>query len=286
MRVAVLAGGTGGARLAAGFDAVLPPGDLTVIANTADDDEFWGLLVCPDIDAVIYRLAGIFNDESGFGQRNESFHVLDSLERLGEPAWFRLGDKDLATHVLRAELLRSGSTLTNATLELCRRFGIRSRVLPMSDQPVRTRCITERGTYSLQEYFVRERLSPVLKAIEFEGLESASMTTEVKSALAAAELVVIGPSNPRISIDPILQVLAAALVPDRTTAGSPIGGGAALDATPLEVARRYREVSSRFALDQRDREYEPAIAQLGYRVLVCDTVMSDGGRSLAEALVG
>ena len=116
---------------------MLPPGDLTVIANTADDDEFWGLLVCPDIDAVIYRLAGIFNDESGFGQRDESFHVLDSLERLGEPAWFRLGDKDLATHVLRADLLRRGSTLTNATLELCRRFGIRSRVLPMSDQPVK-----------------------------------------------------------------------------------------------------------------------------------------------------
>ena len=277
---------------------MLPPGDLTVIANTADDDEFWGLLVCPDIDAVIYRLAGIFNDESGFGQRNESFHVLDSLERLGEPAWFRLGDKDLATHVLRAELLRSGSTLTNATLELCRRFGIRSRVLPMSDQPVRTRCITERGTYSLQEYFVRERLSPALKAIEFEGLESASMTTEVKSALAAAELVVIGPSNPLISIDPILHVLGADLVPDRTTAVSPIVGGVALkgptvemmralgiDATPLEVARRYREVSSRFVLDQRDREYEPAIAQLGYRVLICDTVMSDGGRSLALALV-
>ena len=278
---------------------MLPPGDLTVIANTADDDEFWGLLVCPDIDAVIYRLAGIFNDEAGFGQRDESFHVLDSLARLGEPAWFRLGDKDLATHVLRSDLLQGGSTLTEVTLELCRRFGIRSRVLPMTDQPVRTRCITERGPYSLQEYFVRERLSPALKAIEFDGLEAASVTPEVASALAAAELVVIGPSNPLISIDPILQVLKANLVRERTTAVSPIVGGVALkgptvemmralglDATPLEVARRYRDVSSRFVLDRRDLEYEAAIAQLGYRVLVFDTVMSDGGRGLAAALVG
>ena len=278
---------------------MLPPGDLTVIANTADDDEFWGLLVCPDIDAVIYRLAGIFNDEAGFGQRDESFHVLDSLARLGEPAWFRLGDKDLATHVLRSDLLQRGLTLTEVTLELCRRFGIRSRVLPMTDQPVRTRCITERGPYSLQEYFVRECLSPALKAIEFDGLEAASVTPEVASALAAAELVVIGPSNPLISIDPILHVLKANLVRERTTAVSPIVGGVALkgptvemmralglDATPLEVARRYRDVSSRFVLDRRDLEYEAAIAQLGYRVLVFDTVMSDGGRGLAAAVVG
>ena len=139
----MLAGGTGGAKLAAGFDAVLPHGDLTVIANTADDDEFFGLLVCPDVDAVIYRLAGIFNDAAGYGLKDETFHTLAALRALGEETWFHLGDRDLATHVLRTRLLHEGRSLTDATRELCRRFGLQSQVLPMCDQPVRTRCVTD-----------------------------------------------------------------------------------------------------------------------------------------------
>ncbi len=276
---------------------MLPPGDLTVIANTGDDDEFWGLLVCPDIDAVMYRLAGVFNDVAGYGQQDETFHVLDALTRLGEHTWFKLGDKDFATHVWRAHMLREGSTLTEATLELCRRYRLRSRVLPMSDQPVRTRCITEMGTFSLQEYFVREQLRPALRAIEFDGLESATATDEVRAALDDADRIVIGPSNPLISIDPILHLARGHIGRDKTVAVSPIVGGVALkgptvemmrglgfEASPIEVARRYRDVCSWFVLDEKDRELAPAIEALGYRVTVCDTVMDDGGWRLATLL--
>lgn len=294
----MLAGGTGGAKLAAGFDAILPAGDLTVIANTGDDDEFWGLLVCPDVDAVIYRLAGVFNDEVGYGQKGETFGVLEALGRLGEATWFRIGDKDLATHVVRTEMLRRGATLSETSLELCRRFGLSARVLPMSDQTVRTVCVTSAGAFSLQEYFVRERLSPPLTRIEFEGLDEARPSRESLDALGEAELVVIGPSNPLISIDPILRVLGDRLTRERTVAVTPIVGGVALkgptvqmmramglEASPVEVARRYRDVCSRFVLDLQDRELAPAIEAMGFRVKVAKTVMDDGGRKLAAALV-
>ena len=270
-----------------------------MVANTGDDDEFWGLLVCPDIDAVIYRLAGVFNEKVGYGQKGETFHALAALERLGEKTWFHIGDKDLATHVLRAEMLRRGATLTEASLELCRRFGVGSRVLPMSDQPVRTRCITARGIFSLQEYFVRERLEPALAGIEFDGLERARPTGAVMRALDEADLVVIGPSNPVISIDPIVRIVGPALRRERTVAVTPLVAGVALkgptvemmralglEASPVEVARRYRDVAAGFVLDEQDRELAPAIEALGYRVTVTSTVMDDGGRRLAGLLVG
>ncbi len=272
---------------------------MTVIANTGDDEEFWGLLVCPDVDAVIYRLAGVFNDEVGYGQRDETFHALEALERLGEQTWFHIGDRDLATHVLRAEMLRRGATLTEASLELCRRFGVRSRVLPMSDQRVRTRCITERGSFTLQEYFVRERLQPPLVAIEFDGIPNARPTSAVVRALEEADLIVIGPSNPLISIDPIVRVVEPALRRERTVAVTPLVAGRALkgptvemmralglEVSPLEVARRYRDIASAFVLDEQDRELAPAIEALGYRVTITGTVMDDGGRRLAAALIG
>jgi LPPG:FO 2-phospho-L-lactate transferase len=293
----VLAGGTGGAKLAAGFASQPEPADLTVIANTGDDEEFWGLLVCPDVDAVIYRLAGVFNDQAGYGQKDETFHALSGLERLGEQTWFRIGDKDLAVHVLRAEMLRRGATLTEACIELCRRFGVLARVLPMTDQPVRTRCITARGTFSLQEYFVRERLEPTLAAIEFDGIEAARPTSAVLRALDEADLVVIGPSNPLISIDPILRVLGFALRRERTVAVTPLVGGVALkgptvemmralglEVSPVEVARRYRDVASRFVLDEVDRDLAPVIEGVGYTVMVGRTVMDDGGAELAALL--
>ena len=294
----MLAGGTGGAKLAAGFAAQLEAPDLTVIANTGDDEEFWGLLVCPDVDAVIYRLAGVFNEQAGYGQQEETFHALETLQRLGEQTWFRIGDKDLGVHVLRAEMLRRGATLTEACLELCRRFGVAARVLPMSDQPVRTRCITQRGEFSLQEYFVRERLEPALVAIEFDGIEAARPTSAVLRALDEADLVIIGPSNPLISIDPILRVVGPALRRERTVAVTPLVGGVALkgptvemmralglEVSPVEVARRYREVASGFMLDEKDRDLASSIEALGYRVVIGRTVMDDGGRRLAAALL-
>jgi len=296
MKVVVLAGGTGGAKLAVGFQKLLSPGDLTVVANTADDDEFWGLLVSPDIDATIYRLAGVFDDSVGYGQKADTFHTLDALGRLGEPTWFRIGDRDLATHVLRAEMLNKGCRLTETALELCRRFSVPTRVLPMTDDRVRTRFVTDRGTLSFQEYFVRERLAPKLHSIEIVGDDSAS-TPEVTSALVGADLVVIGPSNPLISIGPILKVIGPQLVRERTVAVTPIVGGAALkgptvemlralgaEASPAAVAHTYAPVAGTFVLDSRDAGVAGHIEAMGYRVIVCDTVMSDDGAALAKSI--
>jgi len=293
----VLAGGTGGAKLAAGFQSLLPPGDLAVIANTADDDEFWGLLVCPDLDATIYRLAGVFDDAVGYGQKGDTFLTLEALGRLGEPTWFRIGDRDLATHVLRAEMLNNGCRLTETALELCRRFRLASHVLPMTDDKVRTRFVTDRGTLSFQEYFVRERLAPALHSIDIAGGDVAESTPEVTAALVHAELVVIGPSNPLISIEPILKVIGRQLHRERTVAVTPIVAGAALkgptmemlravgyDASPQVVARRYTSVAGTFVLDTRDAGLSGEIEAMGYRVVVCDTVMADGGAGLAKEI--
>ena len=294
----MLAGGTGGALLASGFLSVLPAGDLTVVANTADDDEFWGLLVSPDLDAVIYRLAGAFNVEAGYGVKGDTFHTLEALERLGEEAWFRIGDRDFATHLVRAELLRNGRRLTETALELCRCFGVEAAVLPMTDERVRTRFATDRGVLSFQEYFVRERLGPAIRRIDFQGIDSAKPTPEVLDALARADIVVIGPSNPLISIAPILRVLGSHLPRDRTVAISPIVGGVALkgptvammralglEASPVAVAQMYSSLASAFVVDSRDAALTPALEAEGYRAIVSDTVMTDGGGGLAAAIL-
>jgi len=294
----VLAGGTGGAALAAGMQAVSPDHRLTVIANTADDDDFWGLRVCPDVDAVLYRLAGVFNEQAGYGVRDDTFGVLEALKRAGEDVWFQIGDRDLATHLVRTEMLGRGSTLTEATIELGRRFGVTARVLPMSDDIVRTRFATDQGQFSFQEYFVRERLQPRLQGIKFATPEPAHATQEVLDSLREADLVVIGPSNPLISIDPILQLTREAIPRERTLAVTPIVGGAALkgptvemmramglDPSPMGIAQWYLPYASRFVLDERDRELAATIEKLGYRVIVCDTVMRDGGKTLAARIL-
>jgi LPPG:FO 2-phospho-L-lactate transferase len=298
VKTVVLAGGTGGAKLAAALQSLVPAGDLTVIANTADDDEFWGLLVSPDVDAVLYRLAGWFNEDAGYGIKDDSFHALDVLGQLGEPTWFRIGDKDLATNVVRAEMLRQGASLTATSLELSRRLRLKARVLPMTNEKVRTRFGTDQGELSFQEYFVRERLGPVLRSIRFAGIDQAKPTNEVLTALAEADMIVIGPSNPLISIDPILKVVGHHLARERAVAITPIVGGVALkgptiemfkalglEPSPLEVARRYQGVAGAFVLDVRDSAFSASIEELGHRVLVCDTVMSDGGLVLAGAIL-
>ena len=294
----ILAGGTGGAKLAAAMQPLLPPGHLTIIANTADDDEFWGHLVSPDVDAAIYRLAGLFNEAAGYGVKDDSFQVLDALARLGEPAWFRIGDKDFATHVLRTEMLSRGCTLTECAMALCDRFGVVTRVLPMTNDRVRTRFRTDRGEFSFQEYFVRERLGPALRAIELVGIESAKPTREVVSALNESDLVIIGPSNPLISIAPILQVVRSHVSREKTVAITPIVRGASLKGptvemmravgpqpTPVEVARMYRDVAATFVLDSRDAELAADVDDLGFRTLVFDTVMADGGGKLGARIL-
>lgn len=301
MKVVVLAGGTGGAMLAEGLAAVLPPGDLTVIANTGDDVVLWGLHVSPDIDAVLYRLAGIFNETSHWGIAEETFASLGMLRRLGEETWFGLGDRDLATHVLRSEWMRSGMTLTEATAELGRRLRVATAVIPMSDEPVRTFIDTaSRGRLSLQEYFVRERTEPEVTGVTIEGA-GAQPSPAALAALESADWVLIGPSNPVVSIDPILAVLGDRLRPPRTVAVTPVVAGAALkgptmkmlrglgrDASPVGLAEYYARWAAVFILDSRDSEQASAIESAGTRVHLLDTVMagSEGRARFAGELLG
>jgi LPPG:FO 2-phospho-L-lactate transferase len=298
--VVLLAGGTGAARLAVGLERELAAGALSVVTNTADDVDFWGLRVCPDTDAVLFRLAGIFNEEAGFGVSGETFNVHAQMSRLGEPGWFQLGDRDLAFHILRTAMLSRGSRLTDTALELGRRLQVRSRVLPMSDDEVRTCFDTDRGWLGFQEYFVRERLRPALRGLRFDGLGRARPSLEVAEAIGGARLVVIGPSNPLISIGPITSLVGHLLDPQRTLAVSPLVGGRALkgptvemmralrgEATALRVAEEYVPYARSFALDRVDSESAGAVEALGYRVLMTDTVMDgeDGARRLARALL-
>jgi LPPG:FO 2-phospho-L-lactate transferase len=297
-RVALLAGGTGAAKLAVGLEKELGPGALTVISNSADDVDFWGLRVCPDTDACLFRLAGIFNEKAGFGVADETFNVHSQMRRLGEPDWFWLGDRDLAFHLVRTALLTQGARLTETALELGRRLGLQSRVLPLSDDDVRTCFETDAGRLGFQEYFVREKLRPVLRGLLFEGLDSARPSPEAVEAVRNADVVVIGPSNPLISIGPITALLGVHLDPARTVAISPLVAGRALkgptaemmrtlrgEASAQRVAEEYQALARLFVLDTLDAERAPEIETLGYRVLVTDTVMEgpDGARRLAAA---
>ena len=270
-----------------------------MIANTADDDEFWSLLVCPDIDAVIYRLGGVFNEAAGYGVKGDTFRVLDALRGSGGPDWFQIGDLDFATHIDRTSMLRGGKTLTQATAKIASVHGVTAHVLPMTDESVRTRFATEKAELSFQEYFVLERLRPQLKGIRFEGIDSARPTPEVLAALADADVVIIGPSNPLISVAPILRLVRDHMPRERTVAVTPIVGGLALkgptiemmralgpEPNPVEVARLYGDVAATFVVDRRDAASADAIEGSGQRVLVLDTVMKDGGERLASAILG
>jgi LPPG:FO 2-phospho-L-lactate transferase len=300
LKVALLSGGTGGAKLATGLAAVMPGGDLSIVVNTGDDDEFWGLLVSPDVDAILYRLAGIFNQTSGFGVRDDTFQALAMLRTLGEDTWFQLGDRDIGVHLLRATLMRGGLRLTEAVARIAHGLGIEAAVLPMSDDPVRTRVITTTGELSLQEWFVRERSRPPLRGVRFAGVETARPAPEALSAVEDADAVIIGPSNPLISVDPILAVLGDSLDRERVSVISPVVGGESLkgptvemlrqvgeEPTALGVARRYAGIAATIVIDRADAGLREPIHALGMRVLIDDTVMvdADGERRLASALL-
>jgi LPPG:FO 2-phospho-L-lactate transferase len=228
MKVVALSGGVGGARLVEGLGAVLPPGDLTVVVNTGDDFVHWGLNICPDLDTVMYTLAGLAHPEQGWGLAGETFHAFAMVERYGGEAWFRLGDRDLATHLVRTQAAIAGKTLTAITAELCRGLGVAHRVLPMSDAPRPTRIDTAEGTLSFQNWLVRKRAQLPVKRVWSAG--SLLPAPGVLDAIAAADLVVIGPSNPYVSIDPILGLdgIRPALAPKKVVAVSPIIAGKAV----------------------------------------------------------
>jgi LPPG:FO 2-phospho-L-lactate transferase len=292
MTVVALAGGTGGAKLAHGLQTVLPEGDLTVVVNTGDDTERHGLLVMPDHDALLYMLSGRFDDERGWGQTGETWTVMQALAEYGEEDWFRLGDRDFATHIARTARIREGRTLTEAVRSLQTALGIPTRLLPMSDAPVRTDVRIDEGWIDFQEYFVHRRQGPEVREVRFSG--DNQPTESVADAIAAAEAIVIGPSNPIVSIGPILAGPITELVTERAIAGvpvvaiSPIVAGVALkgpadrmlvslghESSALGVARIYQDLATAFVLDTADAELEPEISALGFRTLVTDTVMAD-----------
>ncbi|MCI0348582.1 MAG: 2-phospho-L-lactate transferase [Acidobacteriales bacterium] len=273
--IVVLTGGTGGAKFVQGLQQVVPAEELTVVVNTGDDLEWWGLHVSPDIDSVVYALAGSLSSERGWGIEGDTFSCLEWMKQLGAPGWFQLGDRDLATHLRRTQLLRAGKSLSQTTAEITSSFGLRSRVLPMSDDRVETRVMTSIGDLSFQEYFVRERFQVEVQDVRYAGAEAAHAAPGVVEAIVSADALFIAPSNPITSIGPILaiQELRQALqeVPGTILAISPIVGGDAvsgpaaalmrafgLPVSPEGVAQHYRDFLDVLVIDKQDADRVPA----------------------------
>ena len=290
-RIVALAGGVGAARFLAGLVRVIAPQKLFVIGNTGDDAEIHGLEISPDLDTVVYTLAGLADPVRGWGLEGDTFRCLQALGRLGAETWFQLGDRDLATHLYRTERLRQGATLTEVTGEIAGALGVRARVVPMSDQPVRTRVETRRGSLDFQTYFVRRRARDAVLSVRLAGVEEARPAPGVLEAVAEARAVVVCPSNPILSIGPILAVpgIREALRNTRApvAAISPIVGGRALKGpaarmmrsmglrpSALQVAELYRDFLDVFVLDRLDESLAPRIEALGMRAVVTNTIMT------------
>lgn len=284
MKIVALAGGVGGAKLAHGLAQILEPGELTTIVNTGDDFEHLGFYICPDLDTVCYTLAGLANPETGWGRSDETWNVMENLEKLGGPSWFRLGDQDMATHLERTRRLRVGEPLSQITKAFCEAWGVKHAVLPMSDSPVRTMVNADDGELAFQEYFVHRRCEPRVKGFRFDGVEGAEPAPGVKEALDLADTVIICPSNPWVSIDPILKVIKKIKKP--VVAISPIIGGNAvkgpaakmyaemgIEPSALAVASHYRNTASGFVLDHTDKELDDKIKKLKMKTLVTNTLM-------------
>jgi LPPG:FO 2-phospho-L-lactate transferase len=302
MKLVALAGGVGGAKLADGFAQLLPPTDLTIIVNTGDDFEHLGLSISPDLDTVSYTLAGLANPETGWGRAGETYHLLESLAVLGGETWFRLGDKDLATHFERTQRLRFGESLSSITSAFCHAWGVRHSVLPMSDDPVRTMVDTiEYGELPFQEYFVHQRCEPQVKGFRLAGIESALPAPGVLEAVEMADAIVICPSNPWVSIDPILAVLqlrssvvrrsSSIIAVSPIIDGKAVRGPAAkiyaelgIQPSALAVAGHYCGLLTGFVLDQKDAGLEANIQRMGIKTYLTNSLMKSQSdrRRLAE----
>ncbi len=309
MKVLVLAGGFGGARMAHGFELLGDQVSLSVIVNTADDLELHGLLVSPDLDTIMYTLAGLANDATGWGVLDETWSGAEMLERYGAPTWFKLGDRDLATHLLRTAAVRGGERLTDVEATLASTLGVRAKLLPMSDSPIRTSVRTADGWLDFQEYFVRRHHADEALELRFSGAADARPTPEVIQAIGGADLIVIAPSNPFVSVGPILAVpgLLARLLeaPAPIVAVSPIVGGAAVRGPAADMlvslahrpataaglatyyAATYAGLIDVLVLDNTDAGHEEAVARTGMRALVTNTLIAspDARRRLAEELL-
>lgn len=305
-KVLAISGGVGGAKLALGLARLLPAKQLTVICNTADDFRHLGLWISPDLDTVMYTLAGLNNTEQGWGLAGESWQAMSALETLGGETWFRLGDRDLATHLQRTQRLQAGVTLSEITRDFCRRLGVEVSVLPMSDDPVMTVVDTGREQLAFQEYFVREQCRPPLHSYHFRGIDSARPQPQFLRALDDPDLtaIVICPSNPFVSVEPVLSLVgvreairdsrAPVIAVSPIVAGEAIKGPAAkmmdelkLPRSALGVAQLYRDLIDGFVLDEVDRAQAAAVRDLGIAVSCEATVMNtlDDRIDLARAVV-
>jgi len=302
-RVVVLTGGTGGAKFVQGLAQVIAPRRITCVVNTGDDLMWWGLHVSPDLDSITYALAGMLSRERGWGVEADTFHCLQAMRRMGTPAWFQLGDRDLATHLTRTQLLAAGKTLSEATQEIAHELRIEAEIRPMSDARVETRVLTPDGELSFQEYFVRERFQVPVRGVRFEGAKKACPAPGVVESIARAQAVILAPSNPVTSVGPILAVpgLREALRNTRApvAAVSPIVGGAAVSGPAAElmktqglpaslagVTRSYTDLLDLLIADERDAGSGPESE--GIAVRYTNTVMkSDADKAaLARAVLG
>jgi len=302
--VVALAGGVGAARFLDGLTRVIPPERVFIIGNTADDAEIHGLHVSPDLDTVTYTLAGLANRRHGWGVRGDSFRCLEALGRLGAETWFQLGDRDLATHLYRTERLRQGASLAEVTSEIAAALNVRSRLVPMSNERVRTRICTPSGELEFQTYFVKRRARDRVTAIRFEGASQATPAPGLLDAIAKAEAIILCPSNPFISIGPILAIpgIRAALrrKRDKVAVISPIVGGRALKgpaakmmkslqrrSSAAEVAKLYLDFAGMFVLDEVDRKQAAQVEACGMRPVVTNTIMRGlrERKSLARVVV-
>jgi LPPG:FO 2-phospho-L-lactate transferase len=300
LKIVALAGGTGAAKFLRGLVAVADPSDVTIVGNTGDDLELWGLSISPDLDTVMYTLAGRVDEAKGWGVANDSFHVRAAMARLGCDTFFALGDEDIATHLHRTERLRAGLTLSQVTDELRTKLGVRSPILPMSDDRVRTRVKTPGGWLDFQEFFVRDRCGPDVVDVRYEGAERSRVAPGVIEAIHTADVVILCPSNPVSSVGPILAVpgVLGALVETtaHVVAVSPIVGGAAvsgpaakmmrakgLEVSVAGVARAYEGLLDALVVDTRDGAFAEDLRATGTSVVVTDIVMADRTREIALA---
>lgn len=300
----VLTGGTGGAKFVDALKQLLPARKLALIVNTGDDLEWWGLHVSPDLDSIMYVLAGMLSKDRGWGVDGDTFECVEAMRRMGAPAWFRVGDRDLATHLTRSQLLASGRTLSEATAEIAAALEVQSRILPMSDARVETRVTTPEGELSFQEYFVRERYRPEVRGVRFVGAEQASPAPGVLEAIQSAEAVVLAPSNPITSIGPILAVPGIREALKKTAAPvaavSPIVGGAAvsgpagalmasqgLPVSVAGVAQAYSDFLDLLIVDERDAKAAEQLRLSGLQVHCAQTIMktTDDKAALAATVL-
>ena len=300
MKVLALAGGVGGAKLCLGLAKVLEPDELQIVVNTGDDEEFYGLHVSPDLDTVTYTLAGMANSDTGWGIHGDTFATLSSIGELGEDNWFGLGDRDLATHIVRTNMLRQGGSLSDVTEHISRSLGVEHSIAPMTDDHVRTTVLTESGPMPFQTYFVKLRCDPKVRGVSFDGAEDAAMSAAFQEALDSCDALVICPSNPYLSVKPILSIPDVRHRIEEMTAVriavSPIVGGRALkgpaakmlselgeEVSCVGVARQYVGLCDVFVIDEVDRGFSDEINSLGMEAAVLDTVMKTDDDKIALA---